>query len=921
MVVSVPTKIDALVEGNETFSAKIVLATNPNGDVIYSVASVTGTIVDNRVPVANNDSLSTAEDTAITVLPAALLGNDVDADGDALVITSVSVSTNGNVVLNADGTVSFTPTTNYSGAASFTYTVSDGHGGASTATANVNVTAVADAPSLSLSLATMGPVSSVQTILNETFTDGYDNAGWTPIKLALNSYVDNPDTTLNESTPFNSVAWQGSTSDSEWLSFWKVNTTTDQLTYNENGTSGSDDSYGMMAFNLASKGYSGATQYTVSADLFGYDSSQQNNGVGIVFGYTDDSNYFMARWENPGDIYLPGGSQYGNYPGAANQVTLVQMVNGAPVYLGTYSGFTTPDGFNMKVQVSQADIKVYLKDNTAQYPGTSPVISYTYGTVFNGATSAPAIKTIGMHVFDDDNGVEFDNVQVTQPSITGYQYTMNIVAGLNDKDGSESLSAVKLSNIPAGVSLKDADGATIVVNNGVATVPVISEVGKTITVLSQTPLSSEQISAMSGTVTATESVNGATSSTAATVSELPTVYLVASNVAEGAPVVFELRQTVPSAVDTVVTLAIGLADDTASGSSDYSGGGTRTVTIPAGATKVIVTIPTLDNTVNEGNETISAAITNATSTAGVVNALTTPVSALILDSGDYQAITINNGWASEGNDLVFTVKLSNASTQPVSLDLEAINRSANSSDFSATNFRFSTNYTGDYAPNGGITQGVAGASTWTNGSGANGTIVTFAAGQTEMQVRVRTNEDNSIEPNETIALRVKQVVSGVVNNTTDTAIGTILTDDYNSGTGQDSRVLLGGNGADTLVGSALNDVLIGGRGNDILTGGAGNDIFVIRHVGEGLDTITDYNKNLSGENDKLNIADVLDGTSATQANINNFVRVDGATGMLSIDPNGTANGTNVMKLSGITSGADVKLIIDQLGTEVVVQVN
>ena len=61
----------------------------------------------------------------------------------------------------------------------------------------------------------------------------------------------------------------------------------------------------------------------------------------------------------------------------------------------------------------------------------------------------------------------------------------------------------------------------------------------------------------------------------------------------------------------------------------------------------------------------------------------------------------------------------------------------------------------------------------------------------------------------------------------------------------------------------------------------------------------------------------------TQANIDNFVRVDGATGILSIDPagTGTAQGTNVVTLTGVTSGADVRLIIDQLGTEAIVHVN
>ena len=44
------------------------------------------------------------------------------------------------MVLNSNGTVTFTPTTNYSGPASFSYRVKDSAGLASANTAKVNVT-------------------------------------------------------------------------------------------------------------------------------------------------------------------------------------------------------------------------------------------------------------------------------------------------------------------------------------------------------------------------------------------------------------------------------------------------------------------------------------------------------------------------------------------------------------------------------------------------------------------------------------------------------------------------------------------------------------------------------------------------------------------------------------------------------------
>jgi Ca2+-binding RTX toxin-like protein len=93
----------------------------------------------NDGPVAVNDTgFSTAFNTPITLLPAALLANDSDVDGDTLSISSVSGAINGTVAINTNGGIVFTPTSGYSGAASFTYSVGDGRGG--TATANVSLT-------------------------------------------------------------------------------------------------------------------------------------------------------------------------------------------------------------------------------------------------------------------------------------------------------------------------------------------------------------------------------------------------------------------------------------------------------------------------------------------------------------------------------------------------------------------------------------------------------------------------------------------------------------------------------------------------------------------------------------------------------------------------------------------------------------
>jgi hypothetical protein len=103
-----------------------------------STVSITGPGIGcNAAPVTGDDTASTTTDTATTI---SVLGNDTDADGDALVVTGVGTPANGIVVVNADGTITYTPATGFVGTDSFTYTISDGFGGSDSATVQVTVT-------------------------------------------------------------------------------------------------------------------------------------------------------------------------------------------------------------------------------------------------------------------------------------------------------------------------------------------------------------------------------------------------------------------------------------------------------------------------------------------------------------------------------------------------------------------------------------------------------------------------------------------------------------------------------------------------------------------------------------------------------------------------------------------------------------
>ncbi|MDX1745146.1 MAG: cadherin-like domain-containing protein, partial [Halobacteriales archaeon] len=80
----------------------------------------------NSAPVALNDSFSTNEDTTLNVAAPGVLGNDSDADGDALTASLNTGVSNGSLTLNSDGSFTYMPHPDFNGTDSFTYDVSDG---------------------------------------------------------------------------------------------------------------------------------------------------------------------------------------------------------------------------------------------------------------------------------------------------------------------------------------------------------------------------------------------------------------------------------------------------------------------------------------------------------------------------------------------------------------------------------------------------------------------------------------------------------------------------------------------------------------------------------------------------------------------------------------------------------------------------
>lgn len=139
----------------------------------------------NDAPVAEPEAQTIAEDTVAT---GNVLTNDSDVDGDSLSVTQFVVNGStysagqtatiagiGALVINADGSYSFTPVANWNGSVPVAnYSISDGHGGVASSTLSITVTPVNDGPVAQADSQTVayGTTASGNVLTNDSDVDG-----------------------------------------------------------------------------------------------------------------------------------------------------------------------------------------------------------------------------------------------------------------------------------------------------------------------------------------------------------------------------------------------------------------------------------------------------------------------------------------------------------------------------------------------------------------------------------------------------------------------------------------------------------------------------------------------------------------------------------------------------------------------------
>src|SRR5881394_884144 len=120
----------------------IVRAADGQGGAVTQTLSITITNVD-EAPTVGGDSFSDAAEQQLLIGATQLLANDLDPEGSALQIVSVSSPINGTLQQDGAGNWRYTPLAGFAGSDQFTYTVADASGHSSTGQVVILVTSTA----------------------------------------------------------------------------------------------------------------------------------------------------------------------------------------------------------------------------------------------------------------------------------------------------------------------------------------------------------------------------------------------------------------------------------------------------------------------------------------------------------------------------------------------------------------------------------------------------------------------------------------------------------------------------------------------------------------------------------------------------------------------------------------------------------
>ncbi len=162
--------------GQDSFNYTV---TDADGDTSMATVTVEVTAIIDNQPSAVADTVTTSEESALTLAAVDLLSND-DLGDAPTTITNVDVNSanGGTIVDNGDGTYTYTPAAEFFGQDTFNYTITDADGDTSTAPVTIDVTEIDRQPVAAVD--TASTVVDTLVVLTAASLLSNDSLGNTP---------------------------------------------------------------------------------------------------------------------------------------------------------------------------------------------------------------------------------------------------------------------------------------------------------------------------------------------------------------------------------------------------------------------------------------------------------------------------------------------------------------------------------------------------------------------------------------------------------------------------------------------------------------------------------------------------------------------------------------------------------------------
>jgi len=130
--------VGTVIFENTEVMVRIEDVTGNSATCIFNVVLIEDNTA-NTPPVALDNTYSLDQDTSLSIGTPGVLGNDTDADNDALTALIQSQPSSGTLTLNTDGSFTYTPNNGFTGEDTFTYVANDSIGNSNIATVTIIV--------------------------------------------------------------------------------------------------------------------------------------------------------------------------------------------------------------------------------------------------------------------------------------------------------------------------------------------------------------------------------------------------------------------------------------------------------------------------------------------------------------------------------------------------------------------------------------------------------------------------------------------------------------------------------------------------------------------------------------------------------------------------------------------------------------